>query len=124
MDSPALRRLIEMALEEDIGPGDITTLPLISPDQTGLAKIVAKESMILAGLFVVRKVFSMLDAGIRVRSSRKEGESVQVGSVVLEADGNLRALLTGERTALNFLQRLCGIATHVSDYMKVVKGTQ
>ena len=52
MDSPALRRLIEMALEEDIGPGDITTLPLISPDQTGLAKIVAKESMILAGLFV------------------------------------------------------------------------
>ncbi len=122
MDSPALRRLIEMALEEDIGPGDITTLPLVSPDQTGLAKIVAKERMILAGLFVVTKVFSMLDAGVQVRSSRKEGESVQAGSVVFEAEGNLGALLTGERTALNFLQRLCGIATHVAGYVKAVKG--
>ncbi len=122
MESPVLRRLIELALEEDIGSGDITTAPLVAPDAKGVGKIIAKEPMILAGLFVATRVFSMLDAEAKVRSMRREGESVKAGTEVFEVEGRLRALLTGERTALNFLQRLCGIATHVSDYVRILKG--
>lgn len=117
-----LRRLLEWALEEDIGPGDVTTLPLVPSHCKGRARIIAKEPMILAGLDVVREVFLLLDAHLTILASSTEGESVDAGAVVFEAEGNLRALLMGERTALNFLQRLCGIATHAAGYVQAVKG--
>ncbi len=123
MESPALRRLIEMALEEDIGPGDITTAPLVDPHRKGTGRIVAKEPLRVAGLFVAKQVFSVLDADATVFLPIQEGDSVQAGSEVFRIEGNLRALLAGERTALNFLQRLSGIATAVAGYVEAVQGT-
>lgn len=113
---PALDKLIELALNEDVGHGDITTENLVTPETRGTGKIVAKEPCILAGLDVATRVFHTLDATITLTSDFKDGDKISTGDVVLETSGPLRGLLIGERTALNFLQRLSGIATHVRAY--------
>ena len=112
--------LIEMALQEDIGSGDITTDNLILPDQKGEGEIVAKQSLVIAGLAVAHQVFGYLDPGIEFNPKFNDGDVVEKGSVVVEMAGLLQALLKGERTALNFLQHLSGIATHVRSYMDVL----
>lgn len=112
--------LIETALQEDIGSGDITSDNLIDPDLGGQGIIVAKEPLIVAGLDVAEKVFKRLDALSVFTRHFKEGDAVQTGETVLEIKGKLHALLVGERTALNFLQRLSGIATHVRTYIEKV----
>ncbi len=117
MKMDLLPQLIVLALTEDIGSGDITTDNLITPDVCGEGRIVAKESMTIAGLDVARQVFEVLDNGIGWNPCCKDGDAVQAGTVVLEVTGTLRALLKGERTALNFMQRLSGIATHVRQYV-------
>ncbi len=116
-------QLIDMALAEDIGPGDITTDHLIDPEMEGNGQIVAKEPAVLAGLQIAREVFQKLDPSVRVASEFKDGDHVSVGAVVLSVQGTLRGLLTGERTALNFLQRLSGIATHVRTYVEALAGS-
>ncbi len=112
-----ISQLIDMALAEDIGPGDITTDHLIDPDLEGSGYIVAKEPAVIAGLQIVREVFQKLDASVRIVSEFEDGSRVATGAEILSVKGTLRALLTGERTALNFLQRLSGIATHVRTFV-------
>jgi nicotinate-nucleotide pyrophosphorylase (carboxylating) len=113
----AINRLIDLALEEDIGPGDVTTNHLVAADTRADGAIVAKEPLVVAGLEVARRVFQRLDPEIHFAPSVTDGDSVATDTVVLSVKGRLAALLTGERTALNFLQRLSGIATHVRSYM-------
>ncbi len=112
--------IIDIALKEDIGSGDITTDNVIDPSATGRAVMTAKEPLVIAGLDVVDQVFKRLDPQIRLTTDRKEGNWVDTGTTVLELTGKLRTLLLGERTALNFLQRLSGIATNVHNYVKVL----
>jgi nicotinate-nucleotide pyrophosphorylase (carboxylating) len=118
--SRAVNKLIDMALDEDIGPGDITTDYLISPAQSGRGFVTAKEPLVICGLEVARDVFLRLDPGIRFQTPFAEGERIQRGARVIEVAGPLRVLLTGERTALNFLQRLSGIATCVRGYVDLL----
>lgn len=114
--------LIKLALAEDIGPGDITTDNLVGEEVKGKGVIVAKEPLVIAGLDVARQVFETLDPGISFASDFSDGDRVETGSVVLKVEGKLRALLKGERTALNFLQRLSGIATNVRAYADEMEG--
>jgi nicotinate-nucleotide pyrophosphorylase (carboxylating) len=116
----AIHRLIDLALEEDIGSGDITTNCLVAPEARAEAIIVAKEPLVVAGLAVARCVFERLDPGSALRTDAADGDAVAPGTVVATINGRLAALLTAERTALNFLQRLSGIATHVRNYLQLI----
>jgi len=109
--SPHLDRLIDLALEEDIGPGDVTTQALIPPDLQGEAHIRAKETLVVAGLPVAERVFRRLDPLIDFEAEAADGQEVGAGAALGRITGPVAAILTGERTALNFLMRLSGIAT-------------
>lgn len=115
-----VEKLIQLALEEDLGPGDITTELLVSKDQAGFAEILAKEDLVLAGSETVEMVFKRLDPATVVEFGFNDGDFINKGSVIAVVRGKLRTLLEGERTALNFLQRLCGIATHVRSYVSEI----
>ena len=113
----SVQHLIEIALKEDIGPGDITTDNLIDTQLKGKGIIIAKESLVLAGLDVAKQVFQSLDPEVVFRSEYDDGDAVEKGDTLANVKGRLRALLSGERTALNFLQHLSGISTLVRSYM-------
>ena len=113
----SVQHLIEIALKEDIGSGDITTENLIAPGLSGRGAIIAKEPLVIAGLDVAKRVFEYLDPEVAFKPKRHDGDTVKEGEMVVEIEGNLRALLMGERTALNFLQRLSGIATHTRSFI-------
>ena len=115
--------LIQLALQEDIGPGDITTDNLVAPDTRGHATIVAKQDLVIAGLAVAESVFRTLEPGIEFSARFSDGDRIPAGSEVVALKGTLAALLKGERTALNFLQRLSGIATQARAYVKAVSGS-
>jgi nicotinate-nucleotide pyrophosphorylase (carboxylating) len=116
-------RLIRYALEEDVGPGDVTTEGLIASGQLARARIVAKEPLVLAGLALAARVFTLLDPAARFESPSKDGDKAQANDTVATISGELRVLLTGERTALNFLQRLSGIATFTRQFVERTAGT-
>ncbi|MEJ2656672.1 MAG: carboxylating nicotinate-nucleotide diphosphorylase [Desulfobacterales bacterium] len=118
----SIQHLIEIALKEDIGPGDVTTDNLIDPRLEGTGKIIGKEPLVLAGLDVARQVFTYLDSEIVFTSEYDDGAVIKKGECVANVRGRLRALLSGERTALNFLQRLSGISTLVRSYIKALSG--
>lgn len=118
---PSIQELIEIALKEDIGPGDITTDNLVGSDHKGTGVIIAKEPLVIAGLDVAGQVFKHLDSNIILRPAYKDGEIIKSGEIIIEVEGKLRALLYGERTALNFLQHLSGIATYVRSYLNELK---
>lgn len=111
-------KLIDLALLEDIGPGDITSEGLIDDSEMGRAVIVAKQEFVLAGIDVAQRVFSKVDADIEVVSYFSDGNMIKKGDTILEAKGSMVSLLKAERTALNFLQRLCGTATNSRKYAK------
>jgi nicotinate-nucleotide pyrophosphorylase (carboxylating) len=113
----SVQHLIDIALKEDIGSGDITTDNLIDPQLKGKGLIIAKESLVVAGLNVAEQVFQRLDSEIIFRSEYNDGDVVKKGDTLANVEGQLRALLSGERTALNFLQHLSGISTLVRSYM-------
>ncbi|MDY6822439.1 MAG: carboxylating nicotinate-nucleotide diphosphorylase [Thermodesulfobacteriota bacterium] len=114
---------IEAALTEDIGAGDITTDNLIPAEAWGRGCIVAKEPLVVAGMDLVKGVFEFLDPDMDCLVTVADGESAAAGDVVFEVSGPLRMILTGERTALNFLQRLSGIATFTRDCVAELEGT-
>jgi nicotinate-nucleotide pyrophosphorylase (carboxylating) len=122
--TPLLTRLIDMAFAEDIGTGDITTDYLVSSYSRGSGIIIAKEDLILAGLDIAKTVFQRLDPEVQLQSDCEDGAEVACGETVLHLEGNMRALLTGERPALNFLQHLSGIATHVRAYVKALNNSR
>lgn len=109
--------LIDLALKEDYGSGDITTDNLIGPALKGVGEIIAKEPLVIAGINIVGQVFNHIDPQVSISSNHKDGDMVQKGETILTIEGAVRSLLIGERTALNFLQRLSGIATQVRSYM-------
>jgi nicotinate-nucleotide pyrophosphorylase (carboxylating) len=111
-------RIIENALDEDIGPGDITTSAVVDPELRGEARLLAKEELILAGIEVFSRVFSVLDPGITVESQFHDGDVVRDGAWIARLKGPLKGILIGERTALNFLQHLSGIATLTRRYVE------
>jgi nicotinate-nucleotide pyrophosphorylase (carboxylating) len=117
-------KLIGLALEEDIGPGDVTTNALIDPDRATTGIIFAKEPLILAGLHVAEQVFTNLDPGMSFDTTFQDGDRVENRDEILTVRGNCRAVLTGERTALNFLQRLSGISTLTRQYVDQVAGSK
>jgi len=119
----SVKHLIEIALKEDIGSGDITTESLVIPELAGTGMIIAKEPLVIAGLDVARQVFEQLDSEIIFNSVYNDGDALAEGSLVLEVKGKLRALLMGERTALNFLQHLSGIATYVRSYVSEIENS-
>ncbi len=113
----SIQSLIETALKEDIGSGDITTDNLVAPDAGGHGVIIAREKVVIAGLDIARRVFEQLDPKIIFKPECKDGDIVLNNGIILKVDGKLRSLLMGERTALNFLQHLSGIATYVRSYV-------
>jgi len=120
----SVQHLIEIALKEDIGSGDITTENLIEPKLVGRGSIIAKEVFVIAGLDVAKQVFKYLDPNIIFRPKYRDGDAIKEGETVVEIEGELRALLMGERTALNFLQRLSGIATHARSFIDALGDTR
>jgi len=120
----AARKLIEIALADDVGDGDITTNNIVPAEIRRKAKMVAKSDGVIAGLPVAKMVFRKLDPDLIWNELVLEGDRVKSGDVLVEFEGSYRALLTGERTALNFLQRLSGIATMSAKYADEVKDFQ
>jgi nicotinate-nucleotide pyrophosphorylase (carboxylating) len=120
--APLVDRLIDLALEEDVGPGDVTTQALVKPARQGAAQIRAKQHLVVAGLPVVQRVFHRLDPRLQISLEAQDGEEVAPGTVLARVTGPLAAILTGERTALNFLMRLSGIATFTRKMVQAIAG--
>ncbi len=120
--SPEVERLIDRALEEDLGLGDATTDILIPPGLQGSGTIIAKAHGVLAGLPVALAVFRRVDPSIQGEALLEEGAPLEPGSRIADISGPLHAILKGERTALNFVQRLSGIATETARYVAAVQG--
>ena len=125
MELPAeVHELIRLALAEDIGSGDVTAEYFVPAEAQAQAVIVAKEPGLLAGVAVAKAVFRAVDEAVFVVVKKQDGAVLAVRDVVLELAGPARSILTAERTALNFLQRLSGIATQTAAYVKAVEGTE
>lgn len=116
--------IIDHAFREDIGSGDITSNSLIPESTTAKASMTAKADGVIAGLPIAKKVFEKLDSKLIWKPVVKDGDRVKKGDLIVEIEASFRALLTGERLALNLLQRLSGIATETSKYVKEVEGTK
>lgn len=124
LDFEAARRIVRSALAEDLGnAGDVTTEALIPAGVRATGRIVARAPLVVAGLPVAAEVFRALDEDLRFTARRGEGEPVEGGAVLAEVRGAARPILTGERTALNFLGRMCGIATAARAAVREVEGT-
>ncbi len=118
-----LRQFISGALEEDIGSGDITTLATIPADTVIKAEMKARESMVIAGIDIAAKIIATVDSAIKVDILVRDGVQITAGNVIMRLDGNARNILTAERTALNILQHLSGIATLTKQYVNEISHT-
>lgn len=116
-------KVISTALKEDIGKRDVTTDLLIPKKEKAAATFIAKQDGIIAGLDIAKMVFKKLDEKIKWENFVEDGVKVKAGTKIAEVKGSVRALLSGERTALNFLQRISGIATLTSVYVEKISGT-
>ena len=124
LDREIVRRAVAAALAEDLGSaGDVTTQAAIAPDRRARATLIARTPMTVAGLDLAREVFHQLDPGVVFSPYATDGERVEAGAIVAGAEGRATALLQGERTALNFLQRMSGIATATRAAVEEVSGT-
>ena len=119
---PMLEDLVERALDEDLAGGDITTDPLIPPHTKGKASFIVKAHGILAGIDIARLVFVKIDPFLRFSILIQDGSKVRPGDIVASVEDNVPGILKGERTALNFLQHLSGIATQTSLYVNAIQG--
>jgi nicotinate-nucleotide pyrophosphorylase (carboxylating) len=117
-------RLIELALDEDLGRGDVTSESIFGSHETAQAIILAKSELVLSGLDVAMAVFQSVDARIATTPLFSDGSSIHSHTQVLRVEGPLRSILAAERTALNFLQRLSGVATLTRRYVHAVAGTE
>jgi nicotinate-nucleotide pyrophosphorylase (carboxylating) len=113
--------LIHAAIVEDVGTGDVTATYFVPEVSVARAVIVAREPGVMSGAEIAVRVFALMDARIEARALKSNGEAFVKGDVLMEISGPTRAILTGERTALNFLQRLCGVATQTRRYVEAVK---
>jgi nicotinate-nucleotide pyrophosphorylase (carboxylating) len=113
--------LIRAALAEDIGPGDVTSTYFLGENAHGKARITAREPGIVFGMEIAEAVFKEVDSGLGIWIQHPDGSSFAAGDTLIEVEGRTRSLLTAERTALNFLQRLSGVATMTARYVDAVK---
>ena len=116
------RELVRRALEEDVGSGDVTTNATVSDTQHARGVMLVKSDCVLAGLDVAFESFRQVDPTVSISARRHDGDTCRAGDIVAEVVGPARALLTAERTALNLLQRLCGIATEARRYVIAAGG--
>lgn len=132
INHPSVDNLISLALAEDIGSGDITTDAIVSQNAKGAAYVMAKEDMVLSGMGIFKRVFQLVNPpsppffkgglrGIKFKDRFKDGDLIKSVEKIIEVTGDMRTLLIGERTALNFLQRMSGIATHTKKFVDSVK---
>jgi nicotinate-nucleotide pyrophosphorylase (carboxylating) len=117
-----VREAAARAVGEDVGPADVTSR-LIAADRTGTAILLTREPCVLAGLEVAEAVFREVDGRLKWKALAKDGDRLRAGQAVAEIAGSARGILSGERCALNFLQRLSGVATLTADFVKAVQGT-
>jgi nicotinate-nucleotide pyrophosphorylase (carboxylating) len=118
----AVHRLIQNALEEDVGAGDITTTAVLSGEEAGNARAIAKSDTVVAGIDVFREVFLFLDPGLAFTAHFVDGQKVVKGDLIAEISGKLGSILVAERVALNFFQRMCGIATMTRRFVEEIEG--
>jgi len=119
-----IEKLIEEALFEDIGPGDITSEAVIPEEASATAEIIAKQDLVLAGALIAREVFRKIDPWVQFTPLAHEGGRVQSGSIIAQVQGRTRMLLAGERVALNLMQHLSGIATTTARFVDALKGSR
>ncbi len=124
IDSAIIKEIVKRSLEEDIGKGDITTSLLDGSDHIVNGQFIVKKAGIIAGLTVVKMVYDCLDKKIRFTNLFQDGSRVEQGSIIADIRGSAYELLAGERVALNFLQRMSGIATLTNKFVEKVAGTQ
>lgn len=117
-------KYIRLALEEDITSGDISTDAVITEYKKGAVSLICKQDGVICGLSVFERVFKILDEKVEVEFFAKDGDRVEKGRHIAEVTGDIRALLSGERTALNFLQRMSGIATYTAEVAALLKGSK
>ncbi len=124
MDTFIVDKIIKNALEEDIGWGDVTANSTVPKDRLSSGRFLAKEKTVVCGIDVARRVFALIDPDVDVKVLIEDGNVAEKGDVIAKIHGNARALLAGERVALNFLQRMSGIAMRTQDCVNRVKGTK
>ena len=123
LNPSAYTDLVTRALEEDIGPGDVTSSACVPSERRLAGRIVARQTLVLCGLDIARYIFRRLDSQCGFLSERRDGDMLAAGDELLRVGGFARPVLQAERTVLNFLQHLCGIATLTRLYVKQVEGT-
>jgi len=124
LDSLLIRRLVENALVEDVGSGDVTARLTVADDAISRAVIRVHEDGVLAGIDIAEMVFAVVDSSVEFAKDKKDGDLIKSGDALAFVEGNSRSLLLCERVALNFLQRLSGIATRTARFVKLVEGTR
>lgn len=122
MTNELIKEIIRLSIFEDRGHADITSFLVVPEDLEATAHIVAKEGFILAGIPFVKEVFAAIDPSINIKVFFEEGSAIKKGDIIAEVSGNARGLLSGERIALNILQRICGIATLTNSYVNKLNG--
>lgn len=124
IDHQLLHRIISAALEEDVGMGDITSMVTLPSETRAKLDFVARKPMVLCGGFIPAKVYEQLGNVVSVECLKAEGAMLQAGDIIARACGSVKLLLTGERVALNFMQRMSGVATLAHAYVQAVEGTR
>jgi nicotinate-nucleotide pyrophosphorylase (carboxylating) len=124
LDIAQVRPLIQMAIAEDLGPGDVTTQLLFNDGERAKATIVSREEIVVCGMPVVREILHQYDPRLKVTAFVRDGQAVHVGGKLAEIKGPLTSMLSCERVMLNFLQRLSGIATTTNKYVRAIRGTK
>ena len=124
IDEQVVNRAVRAALEEDVGTGDITSQAVVEEGVRARARIVAREQLVVAGLAVARAVFAHLDREVEFQESCRDGDAREAGEDLATLEGPARAILAGERTALNFLQRMSGIATGANRFVAAARGAK
>jgi nicotinate-nucleotide pyrophosphorylase (carboxylating) len=122
-DPAEIRRVVEEALAEDVGDGDATTLALVPKNATASAVIRAREPLVVAGLALAEAAFRQQSSTVQLELPVRDGQRLKVGDGLLKISGSARAILTAERVALNFVQRLSGIATLTAQFVEAIQGT-
>jgi len=123
INDESLQAIIQLALMEDVGEGDHTSLASVPDEATNQAELIIKQDGVIAGLELALKIFKTVDESLQVGLFSEDGEQVKKGDVVLQVLGNARAILTAERTVLNFMQRMSGIATYTRKLVDIIEGT-
>ncbi len=124
LSAAEIRRAVRAALAEDIGSGDVTTLATVPRTATARAVMRAREPLVVAGLDFAEMAFRELSGAVKIKRLVRDGQRVKAGAALLKISGPARAILSGERVALNFVQRLSGIATLTAQFVAAVKGTR